>query len=187
GVFTGDVTMSGADILLGSNALKTTNCSILELSATALKLRNAADTIYRSLFLQGLYFYEVIAAQADALSINAGAADDDYLTLKARDNGDGLVEVARLQAAADPYLQATLPMVLKPTARPGTPVAGHKVLNTTSGDVEHYDGVAYRQRVHSVCRQIMHDSSTPFTIVTLPPGSIIIGAFIHITEAWNGT
>jgi len=44
-----------------------------------------------------------ILAQADGIAIVAKNADDNFLLLKARDNGVGTVEVARLMGAADPY------------------------------------------------------------------------------------
>lgn len=37
------------------------------------------------------------------MSLSSGLADDNYFTIKARDNGVGLVEVARVAGAADPY------------------------------------------------------------------------------------
>ena len=64
------------------------------------------------------------------------------MILKARDNGVTLVEVARLQGAADPYLQATLPMVLKPSSEPGTVVEGHFWYDSTAKKLKFYNGTA---------------------------------------------
>jgi hypothetical protein len=61
----------------------------------------------------------------DARTIRTPNIDSNAYLLMARDSGVGYVEIARVQGAADPYLQATLPMVLLPAAIPGSLVEGH--------------------------------------------------------------
>jgi len=54
-----------------------------------------------------------------------------------------LAEVARLQGAADPYFQVTLPMVLKPSSAPGTPVEGHFYYDSVAKKLKFYNGTAW--------------------------------------------
>lgn len=64
---------------------------------------------------------------ADTKAIQTGTDDNDNLLFKADDTGVGVIEVARLQGAADPYFQATLPVLFTPIATaslPATPVEG---------------------------------------------------------------
>lgn len=81
--------------------------------------------------------------QVDGAYFAAGSVDNYYLGLRARDNGVGLVEVARLQGAADPYFQATLFMVLAPVSQPVTPVEGHFGYNSATNKLNFYNGVAW--------------------------------------------
>ncbi len=117
-------TMTG-DINLGANKLKTTSLLLKELNAVSLIIRDAADANPRDLTLRELDIFGDVAFSADSLGVRADNVNDHYAYLGARDTGVGPVEVARLQGAADPYFQATLPMVLNPSAIPGTLVEGH--------------------------------------------------------------
>lgn len=87
-----------------SNRLVTANLLLKEGTTTHLYVRNAADSAYKSMLLD-----EVWAASRVYLSNGAKIAsqdtDDTYATLEARDNGVGLVEVARLAGGATPTLQ----------------------------------------------------------------------------------
>ncbi len=72
-------------------------------TAILLQLRNAANDSYANIQLnqiQAQRFYAI----ADAASIDAFGVNDNYMTLKAMDTGVGVIEVARLQGAADPWL-----------------------------------------------------------------------------------
>jgi len=132
GTMTGDITMSGADILLGANKIKTTNCLIRESATGHLLVRNFADDDYKDIsahYIRSLGgFYNDITPS----TFNAHNVDDGYVILKTRDNGVGLVEIARLVGAADPYFQATLPMRLNPTAAALPAVEG--MIGYNSGD-----------------------------------------------------
>jgi len=137
------MTMNG-DISMGANKLKTTNHLIKEEDATWAALRNAADDAYSRIKLLTLGFSNDIRALSDALSIDSPDVDDNYLRFRARDNGSAVAEVARLQGAADPYFQATLPMVLNPSAAPGTLVEGHFWYDATADKIKYRDASATR-------------------------------------------
>lgn len=93
--------------------------------AAFLALRNATDTGYGDWRIQSQEVYGDYKAQATGLKLQARNADDATFILEARDNGAGLVEIARLAGAADAYFQATLPLRFNPQAgAPGVPVEG---------------------------------------------------------------
>jgi len=117
-------TMAG-DLNIGAHKLKTTNCLIREEADPAfMGIRNAADDDYRSLVAHVLDCRSYLSFTSGG-SIRARNYDDAAVVIQARNNTVGLAEVARYQGAADPYFQATLPMVLKPSATPGALVEGH--------------------------------------------------------------
>jgi len=94
-------TMTG-DITLGANLLKYTNVAIKEDGATVIGMYDAAGLNYRSVALDDIQPIGSLQFQVDAEEISAPDADDDYTIIKARDNGVGLTEVARISGAADP-------------------------------------------------------------------------------------
>lgn len=94
---------SSGDISIGANAVKTTNISIDEVDANNLEIANYARTTLKGLLLNNLSIYATIAGGISGIAINATNANAGTLLLKARDTGVGLVEVARLIGAADPY------------------------------------------------------------------------------------
>ena len=173
------------DINLGANKLITTTCIIKEIASDILAIKNLADDEYRRLYLSQLGFETSLDANATGALLNPYNVDNAYMLFKARNSGVGLIEVARLVGAADPYFQATLPMVLTATARPGTPVAGHLVRNSTSGEPEIYDGANYLQFLRSASLVVNYDDTSPVTIATLPAGSIVLAVFVNITTAWT--
>jgi len=125
---------AGGDISIGANKLRTTTCFIDEESAGILAIRNTADTAYEDLSLDILLFRTRLYAQANAVVIRAYGVTNNYLAFEAQDTGVGAVEVARLQGAADPYFQATLPMCILPVATgalPATPVEGMLAYDVT--------------------------------------------------------
>jgi len=137
--FTGDIT-------LGANKLKTTNLLLKEGDADDLVLRNAADNTYKNLVLKSINWIAAISDIGGGASIQAPNADNQYSVLKARDSGVGVVEIARFQGAADPYFQATLPMVLKPIATaslPATPVKGMLAYDDTANKLKVYNGTGW--------------------------------------------
>lgn len=125
GTMTGDITMSGANIELGANKLKTTTLYLYEQSVSALGIKAIADDAQQDLYVRNLSPFGSIKVQASAQGIAAHNLNAAHAHFTARDTGVGPVEVARQQGAADPYFQATLPMVLKPSAYPATLVEGH--------------------------------------------------------------
>lgn len=96
---------SAGDIYIGANKLKTTNQYLKDGGTPGLELWNAAGTDFTHFWLSSLYFMAGLIASVDAAYLAAKNDTVGYLTFKARDTGVGLVEVARLQGAADPYFQ----------------------------------------------------------------------------------
>ncbi len=138
-------TMSG-DITLGAYKLKTTNLFLYETDSSAMAIRNAANTAFRSLYVLNLVFNGALTGSADSLVISAGNTNAYSLLFQARDTAVGLVTIARLVGAADPYLEATLPMLLKPIATaslPGTPVEGMITYDDTINKLVVYNGSAW--------------------------------------------
>ena len=78
----------------------------------------------------------------NGLQVTTGNADGRNVQFHARDNGVGLVEIARMQGAADPYWQMTTAMRLNPVAQPGTLVEGHFWYDSTAKKLKFYNGTA---------------------------------------------
>lgn len=87
---------------------------------------------------------------ANAKGLKAGNSDGNILPLQARDSGAGLVEVAALVGAADPYFKATLPMVLALNALPGTPVDGHLAYDVADSRLKLYQSSAWKTLAHTL-------------------------------------
>lgn len=160
-------TMAG-DIALGANKLKTTNHILKEQDVQTLALKNADDNAYQNLLVNTYLFYTALVANADGLSIYPYNSDNYTLLFKARDSGVGLAEVARLVGAADPYFQATLPMVLKPVATaslPSTPVEGMIGYDSTLDKITYRDAGSWQTLepvsiVRKTADETVHDSTT---------------------------
>ncbi len=120
----GDVTFDD-DIDIGANKLKLTSMFLDEGTTAWLDLRNIADSDWKSLRLGSLQFFIGLAAGANGISLDARGVNTNYLALRAFDTDGSLVEVMRLQGAADAYVQMTLPFVITPGTAPGTLVEGH--------------------------------------------------------------
>lgn len=174
------------NLTIGAHKILTTNLLLKEESVDEISVKNAADDAYRNLFLRTLLAREYIGAHIDNCVLHAPNTNATKLLIKARDTDVGLVEIARLVGAADPYFQLTLPPVLTPTARPGAPVEGHLVVNITSGAFEIFDGTHFKQELHSIHRTVNYDDTTPVVIATAPAGTIIIGAVVNITTVFAG-
>ena len=129
------------DIALGSNKLKTTNLKLVEVESVTFGIEAADSATRRGLILQDLEVVGIIRTNVGS-ELRAPSADGSALSLHAKDSGVSLAEVARLQGAADPYFQATLPMVLKPSSQPGTPVEGHFWYDSTAKKLKFYNGTA---------------------------------------------
>ncbi len=92
--------------------------------------------------------------------ISAPWGDATFTKLQAKDTGVGRVEVARLQGAADPYLQFTLTPRFTPIATaslPGTPVEGMATYDDTKNAMTYYDGAAWKDLTRT--QQIMGGSA----------------------------
>lgn len=123
-------TLSG-DLTIGAQKIITTNHSIKQLDATWLGVRNAADDAVSNLKLGAISLADFLYVAVDAKGISPPNVNSNYFIFRARDNDSDLVEAARLVGAADPYFQATLPMVLNPSATPATIVEGHFFYGST--------------------------------------------------------
>ncbi len=137
---------AGGDITLGANKLKTTSLLLKELDANTLAVRNLADSAYKKLYVSLLTAASGVSLLADGAGIAAYNSDGAYAAFTARDTGVDAVEVARLQGAADPYFQATLPMRILPvatTALPATPVEGMLAYDVTAHKLKVYVAAAW--------------------------------------------
>lgn len=124
-------TLTG-DLNIGAHKLKTTNLLLKEGAASYFHIRNADDDAFRSVYLAALALTDNIDFMTSAKYIAAISANNGYLALRAWDTDNALVEIARLVGTADPYFQATLPMVLKPATTPGATVEGMFGYHSTS-------------------------------------------------------
>ena len=95
GTMTGDI-----DLLL--NSLLTTNHRVEDESSSWFRLRNRGDTDWGNLKIGSVGIYNHIYWQVTAKTVQAANSDDAYIKIMARDNGVGVVEIARLQGGADP-------------------------------------------------------------------------------------
>lgn len=102
------------------------------------KIRNLADTAYKSLKLATLEWQSALRALLDAATIEARAANENYLRFIAYDTDDATAEVARLVGAATAYFQATRGLVLNPMTDPANIVEGWLFYDSTD------DRLAYR-------------------------------------------
>ncbi len=97
----------GGDLDVGTNKLKFTGILIKE-EFNLLRARNLADTTDTG-FISSSYATSFnnpnIIGNVDPGQINSGNVDDIATVFQARDNGVGLVEVARLQGAAEPTFE----------------------------------------------------------------------------------
>lgn len=117
-------TMSG-DINLAGNALKTSNLLLRQKDANSFEIRDSGDTDYKHIYLRSLIFSLAIVPCTTGQSLQAANLDNGTLLFLARDNGVGLVEIARLVGAADPYFQISKSLRFEPQASaPGTLVEG---------------------------------------------------------------
>ncbi|MBF8267217.1 MAG: hypothetical protein HW388_725 [Dehalococcoidia bacterium] len=115
------VQMVTGSLDLGANKLRSTNLLLKEESSNQWTIKSAADDAYRSLQLATVYLRTSLAAVGDGIPILADDVDNYSLLFKARDNGVGLVEVARLQGQAEPRFKFTLPAQLYTKTDTGNP------------------------------------------------------------------
>lgn len=103
-VSAGGIPQWGGDISIGANKLKTTNLFLTEAADTVtLKVRNIGDTLYKNirvaeLITAGINYFPTATGYMRCKNANAS-----YVTLEARITDGAIVEVSRIQGAADPY------------------------------------------------------------------------------------
>ena len=142
----GDLDVNGHDILLGIKKLKTTNLALSQEDANVLLLDNGAGSL-RHLHLGVLYPVTGIQAYVGNNNyIRTALTNGAYTTFGARPTDGAIAEVARLQGAAVPYFQATLPIVFLPIATaslPASPVEGMLTYDATLDKIVYYNGAAW--------------------------------------------
>mgnify|MGYP001608987597 CR=1 FL=1 len=90
---------AGGDVTLGANLLKTTNLYLKQLTSTFLSIQAISDNAYA-----GLALGELDIEKSGGI-IRSQSFDDAYCIIQTRDNAVGLVEIARMVGAVDPYFQ----------------------------------------------------------------------------------
>ena len=145
---TGITIDSNDDINIGANKIKTTDIVLKQGTSSTFYIRNAADNNYLSLRLKNLILDAGILSFDGSLAgdIYTDGANNAYVRLKAKDTDGSLVEIARMQGAADPYFQATLPLVFLPIATaslPAAPVEGMMTYDATLNKMVYYNGAAW--------------------------------------------
>ncbi len=153
---------------MGANKLRTTSHLMKEVDAYYMALRNIADNDYSNLQLKYLSIFDSIWGQVSGAFLTTKNEDVSNFAFKARDTGVAVIEVARLQGAADPYFQATLPMRLSPTAAALPAVEG--MIGYNSGD----DTLRLRRAADEV------------TFTAIQPGLIAMwhGLIANIPAGW---
>jgi len=97
------------DINIGTNFLRTANLLLREEDIEWMHLMNAANTIKKSLRVMHISAEGTVHLDGDPSRIQPLNIDGKYTVLQARDTGVGMVEIARLQGAAEPRFKYTLP------------------------------------------------------------------------------
>lgn len=99
--------LSAGDLDIGALGLKTTNLYLSQKDVNTLAVGSTVGTANKALQAGwlGVTTATGILALVDAMIFSANNNDDDYIVGKARDNGVGVVEVFRMQGAADPEFQ----------------------------------------------------------------------------------
>lgn len=186
-------TLTG-DLTIGANKIKTTNLLIKEGSGSDIFVRNLADSGYRDLHARYLWAEQKVHFGASA-TLDAKDSNAAVLPLRARDTDSQLVNVARLVGAADPYLEMTLPFVLKPAAMPGAPVEGMIAYDPTLDELQFRDALATRRIfgassplvLKAVKKTVNYDDTSPVTVATLPAGSLILACVVNVSTLFEGT
>lgn len=111
---------------------------------TGLNLRIGGST--KAYLLTGGFILQSDLTFDTTKNIKTPNTDDTYFVFQARDSGVGLVEVGRVQGAADPYMQFTLAPVFLPVATgslPATPVEGMMTYDATLNKMVVWTGAAW--------------------------------------------
>lgn len=92
------------DISIGANKLKTTSLYLVEDAVTGFGARLISNNSKVDIAMRNVYFTtDIVSTDNAAAYIKSYNGDGGYIALHARDTGVGLVEVARMMGAADPY------------------------------------------------------------------------------------
>lgn len=178
-------TMVG-NIQMGLTILQTSDCQIRQTGADRIAMEALGGGLTRR-FHSG-YFRVDTAMEfgVDATSLEGNNADNNYFRILARDSGVGLVEVARVQGAADPYFQATLPMRLLPVATaslPGAPVEGMITYNDTIKRLTYRDNTSWREVLPYTLIRKTADEAVNNSVVMQNDDHLIIP--IAANEVWQ--
>lgn len=97
------LTIGASDLDIGANLIKTTSYALKDDGVYGISIRNVADTADASIWVDLCRFVSALEARSSPARLEAQNADGGYLVFKSRDTGVGLVEIARLQGAAEPW------------------------------------------------------------------------------------
>ena len=98
-----DLTLAGADFNIGtSKIVMSPNSSIYDGGVGTIWFRNAAGSEYTGIRAYGMEIH-FLSALSSYIDINALNSDSFAIRFYARDTGVGLVQVAEVRGAADPY------------------------------------------------------------------------------------
>lgn len=106
-------TMTG-DITLAARKLKTTDLLLKQHTSDYMSIRTVADDGAKGLRVDYIHASAGVKMIGDGAIIATPDVDNTYARMQARDNTAGLVEIARLEGAAEPRFQHTLPLNLGP-------------------------------------------------------------------------
>lgn len=186
-------TLTGSITLPDSGAIKWSDLKLKRQSAGKASLINIGDTAFLDLLLNDLIFTYVTGYDAASV-IRSKNEDGAYFSIQTRDHGSGLVPVFRFRSAADPYAEASLPMVLLPATQPGTPVEGHFLYNSADDELYYRDASAW-QRVLSTksdtaitkaSASLVYTDSSPKTLFQLPAGALVLAMNVKCSTQWDG-
>jgi hypothetical protein len=96
----GALTVQG-NVNIGANSLQTTDLKFVQITNVAFQIANAALTEYRDLYTRILHPAVIQWDSNGGETRGPNVDNNDYLFM-ARNNGVGLVEVAKMQGAASP-------------------------------------------------------------------------------------
>lgn len=162
------------DLDLGSNKIKFTDILLKQEDVNTLALKNSADSVYKQFSSSKLMTNTVDSKATGDNWLRAANIEGAYALVMARDNGVGSVEIARLQGAADPYFQLTLPAVMKPGAVPAAVVEGMFGYNNTTKRFWYRDDSQVQTPYQLVVAQTeVFDGAAPTTFTDLDLSGVV--------------
>ena len=102
---------NAGNVSIGANKLLTSNLCLSEIGANDLGIMDSAKASWKSLYLGYLRPALGISAYGNPMDFDTREEDGAYVRFRARDTGVGLVEVARLQGAAEPHILLAHPKI----------------------------------------------------------------------------